>query len=120
MGRIWYLFSTQQIKGHPTIFNLMFSIVIFCLLSIAYLIGGGILLTISLRQVQIKATYSDVGPLAALSDQQRSLVMQGNSAPRNCTQLSSNCRQQYAPQLHTTQANTAVRVQPSKACRPAS
>ena len=77
---MWYKFSTQQTPGHPTIFNLTFSTVIFFILAVAYLVGGGIMLTISLRQVQIKATYSDVEPLEPLTDEDRARVMQGQSA----------------------------------------
>ena len=80
-GRLWYSFATQQIAGHPTIFNLLYSVSIFFLLSLAFLIGGGVLLTVSLQQVQIKATYSAVGKLAPLTDAQRSTVLQGGSAP---------------------------------------
>jgi hypothetical protein len=80
-GRIWDTFATQRTAGHLTIFNLAFSISIFCLMSIAFLVGGCILLTISLRQVQIKATYSDVGKLANLTNKERSIVLQGGSTP---------------------------------------
>ena len=74
-GRVWYNFSTQQTAGHATIFNLMFSLSVFFLLALSFLIGGGVLLTISLRQVQIKATYSDVGMLADMSDGRRASLL---------------------------------------------
>lgn len=46
----------------------------------AFLVGGGILLTYSLAQVQIRVIYSDIAPLDNLSNEQRSLIMQGLGA----------------------------------------
>jgi hypothetical protein len=43
----------------------------------AFLVGGGILLTYSLAQVQIRVVYSDLAPLDNLTNAQRSLIMQG-------------------------------------------
>jgi hypothetical protein len=77
---LWRDFSTQRIKGHPTIFNMIFSVSIFFVMSVSFLIGGGVLLTVSLRQVQIKATYNDVDKLAPLTNAEREKVMQGLSA----------------------------------------
>jgi hypothetical protein len=74
---LWQDFSTQRIKGHPTIFKLLFSVSIFFVMSVVFLIGGGVLLNISLRQVQIKATYSDVDKLAPLTNAERDKVLQG-------------------------------------------
>ena len=43
----------------------------------SFLVGGGILLTYSLAQVQIRVVYSDIVPLDNISNEQRSLIMQG-------------------------------------------
>lgn len=46
-----------------------------------FLVGGGFFLSFSLKQVQIRVTYSDASPLKQFTNEQRSLLMQGQSTP---------------------------------------
>jgi hypothetical protein len=42
----------------------------------AFLVGGGVLLTYSLAQVQIRVVYSDLPPLHNLTNSERSALLQ--------------------------------------------
>jgi hypothetical protein len=79
VARFWQYFATQRIKGHTVSQDLRFSVATLAVLTIGLLVGGAILLAISLSQVEARVTYSDAGPLASLTAAQRAQVFQGES-----------------------------------------
>jgi len=50
-----------------------------------FLIGGGIILSQSLSLVQIRIMYSDLAPLATYSNEERSMLLQGQGVPQDNT-----------------------------------
>ena len=71
----------------------------------AFLVGGGILLTYSLAQVQIRVVYSDIVPLDNLSNEQRSLILQGrgvhyflHTCPKRMDQVNETDHSRYYKQ----------------------
>ena len=80
LARFWHHVSTQGVRGHMVVQNLLFSTVALAALALGLLAGGAVLLAIALQQDEVKFTYSDVGQLAALTHEQRLQVIQGGSA----------------------------------------
>lgn len=82
---LWHQFSRQCTPGHRTVFSLKFTIGTFVGLSLMFLIGGGIILSQSLSLVQIRIMYSDLAPLATYSNEERSMLLQGQGVPQDNT-----------------------------------
>lgn len=78
--RIWNQLIHQETPGRRALFRLRFCVCFFLGLCIMFLVGGGFFLSFSLRQVQIRVTYSNAAPLAGLSNEERSMLLQGQSA----------------------------------------
>lgn len=76
----WYRFATQGFAGHNTVFSLHFAIYIFGVLAVLLLVGGAILLSESLKQVQVWARYDNEGPMAGISNaaRQQKLLDEGS------------------------------------------
>jgi hypothetical protein len=78
---------------------------------IFFFIGGGVLLSMSLSQVQIRVTYSDVGELANLTNAERALVMQNKSATLATFMPTSDSRSVLSSQLQPPPAPLLANVQ---------
>lgn len=85
---LWHQFSRQYTPGHRTVFSLKFTIGIFAGLCLVLFAGGSIFLSQSLALVQIRAVYSDSPPLSNYSNEERSLLMQGQGTADWCKNLS--------------------------------
>jgi len=77
--RLWFQLAYQETPGRRALFRLRFCVGFFLGLCIMFLVGGGFLLSFSLQQVQIRVTYSGASPLDQFNNEQRSLLMQGQS-----------------------------------------
>lgn len=101
---LWHQFSRQYTPGHRTVFSLKFTIGIFAGLCLVLFAGGSIFLSQSLALVQIRAVYSDSPPLSNYSNEERSLLMQGQGTADWC----KNCRCALSAVIYSTRLVSAT------------
>eukprot|EP00892_Ulva_mutabilis_P006042 jgi/Ulvmu1/380/UM001_0387.1 len=88
--RLWFRMAHQQLPGRRALFRLRFCVCFFLVLTIMFLIGGGFFLSFSLKQVQIRVTYSGAAPLDQFSNDERSMLMQGQNVSGQTLPVQSN------------------------------
>lgn len=91
---LWHQFSRQYTPGHRTVFSVRFTLCVFIGLCIFFFTGGSILLSQSLSLVQLRVVYSDAPPMSSYSNQERSLLLQGQG----------ECTSQYIARLWRVQS----------------
>jgi len=78
---MWHQFARQAIPGVYNIYSLRVSIATFAVMAVVFIVGGVLFLLDANAQVEVRARYDELGPMAALTRAQREAALQQPGAP---------------------------------------